>query len=151
MIDRTGQLDRLPAPHLSHLLDFGTEVVFAPGARIFEEGSAARQFWLLRSGSVALDMHVPGRHAVAVERLGPGDLLGWAWLFPPHRWHMSAESVGTVHALQFEAGAIRAECERDPEFGYHVILACARVVAERLQTSRLRILELYGPHASDAP
>jgi CRP-like cAMP-binding protein len=149
MIDPTGHLDRLPAPHLRRLLEFGTDVTFAPATRIFEEGSAARRFWLVRGGAVALDMHVPGRHAVPVARLGPGELLGWAWLFPPHRWHLGAETVGSVRAVQFEAAPVRAECERNPEFGYHVVLACAQVISERLHSSRARLLDPYGADGAD--
>ncbi|MFF7250135.1 Crp/Fnr family transcriptional regulator [Embleya sp. NPDC008237] len=119
-----------------------------PGTRLFEEERPARTFWLVEGGAVRLDMHVPGGHAATVETLGPGELVGWSRLFPPYRWHLSGRAVGTVRAVEFDAGAVRAECERDPDFGRAITLACAQVIAGRLQASRLRLLDLYGPHRS---
>ncbi|MYS79166.1 cyclic nucleotide-binding domain-containing protein [Streptomyces sp. SID5474] len=127
---------------------FGRPVTFESGARLFEEGRPARNFWIVESGSVRLDMHVPGRHAAIVETLGSGELIGWSWLFPPYRWHLGAQAVGTVRAVEFDTGAVRAECERDCDFGRALTLACAQVIAARLQSSRLRLQDLYGPHGS---
>ncbi|MFI1586048.1 hypothetical protein [Embleya sp. NPDC020630] len=55
--------------------------------------------------------------------------------------------------MESDAGAIRTERERDPAFGRAITPACAQVIAGRLQASRLRLLNLYGPHHStnDAP
>ncbi|WP_331772414.1 cyclic nucleotide-binding domain-containing protein (plasmid) [Embleya sp. NBC_00888] len=148
MFHATGRIGRIPKEHLDRLLAFGRPVTFESGSRLFEEGHPARNFWLVEGGSVRLDVHVPGRHAAAVETLGSGELIGWSWLFPPYRWHLGAQAVGTVRALEFDAAAVRAECERDPDFGRAITLACAQVIAARLQASRLRLPDLYGPHAS---
>ena len=32
----------------------------------------------------------------AVQTIGPGDALGWSWLFAPHRWHFTARAVESV-------------------------------------------------------
>lgn len=64
------------------------EVSFAIDERIFNEGGKADRFWIIHTGTVALDVHVPGRHAAVVETLGAGALLGWSWLVPPHHWHL---------------------------------------------------------------
>jgi hypothetical protein len=65
---------------------------FPAGARIFEEGSKADRFWIIRTGMVTLDVHIPGRRAATVDALGPGQLLGWSWLVPPHTWQLGAEA-----------------------------------------------------------
>ncbi|MEU0938551.1 MULTISPECIES: cyclic nucleotide-binding domain-containing protein [unclassified Embleya] len=148
MFHTTGRIGHIPKEHLDRLLAFGRPVTFESGSRLFEEGRPARNFWFVESGSVCLDMHVPGRHAVTVETLGSGELIGWSWLFPPYRWHLGAQAVSTVRALEFDAAAMRAECERDPDFGRAITLACAQVIAGRLRASRLRLLDLYGPQAS---
>ncbi|WP_020549763.1 hypothetical protein [Embleya scabrispora] len=62
--------------------------------------------------------------------------------------YLGGRAVGTVRAVEFDADAVRAEGERDPDFGRAITLACAQVIAGRLQASRLRLPDLYGPHAS---
>jgi CRP-like cAMP-binding protein len=91
---------------------------------------------------------VPGGRAAVIDTLGPGDLLGWGWLFPPHRWHLGATAASHVAALEFDAEALRAEFAGDPAFGHAVVLVCAQVIGERLAASRRRLLDLYGPHGA---
>ncbi|MFI6587808.1 hypothetical protein [Embleya sp. NPDC050493] len=81
---------------------------------MFEEDQPARTFRLLEAGAVYLDVHVPGGHAATVEMPGAGELVGWSRLFPPYRWHLGGRAVGAVRAVEFDAGAVRAECERAP-------------------------------------
>ena len=77
---------------------------FQPGEFLLREGAAATTFFLLRSGEVALELHVPGRGPVQMEKLGPGDVIGLSWIYPPHRVALDARAIGPVVALAF-AGA----------------------------------------------
>lgn len=97
-----------------------------------------------------LDLHVPGRRSPLVERLGPGDLLGWSWLFPPYVWHLGAETLSPVRATEFDAEAVRRLCREDPELGHALVLGCAEVIAHRLTSARTRLLDLYAPYGSGA-
>lgn len=102
----------------------------------------------MRSGSVTLDVHVPGRRAAAVETLGPEDLLGWSWLFPPYVWHLGATAFAPARALEFDAREVRALCEEDAVLGRELYLQVAGIVARRLHSARTRLLDLYGPQGS---
>jgi CRP-like cAMP-binding protein len=137
--------------HRERLLRFAHEVAFPSGARLFEEGQPADRFWIIRTGTVVLDLRVPGRGAADVDSLGHGELLGWSWHFPPYRWHLGAEALSPVRAWQFDADTVRAACARDPEFGRAVATWVGQVVAHRLQISRIRLLDLYAPHGSGTP
>lgn len=68
--------------HRERLLRIAHEVAFPSGARLFEEGQPADRFWIIRTGTVVLDLRVPGRGAADVDSLGHGELLGWSWHFP---------------------------------------------------------------------
>jgi CRP-like cAMP-binding protein len=133
----------LSRTQLDHLLPWSRKATFAAGARVFEEGRRAERFWIIREGRVALETEVPGRGAVVLETLGPGAVLGWSWLFPPYRWHFSAAAGEVTLALEFDAAAVRELCERDPEFGFDLAMRFTKVVVERLQTTRVRLLDLY--------
>ncbi|MZD55826.1 cyclic nucleotide-binding domain-containing protein [Streptomyces sp. SID5606] len=138
----------LPTEHRERLLRAAREVSFAAGARLFEEGGRSDRFWIVRTGSVTLDLCVPGRRAAVVESLGHGELVGWSWHFPPYRWHLGAEAMTPVRAWEFDAEAVRALCAQDPAFGRAVAVWVGNVVAHRLHAARIRLLDLYGPHGS---
>ncbi|MGP4114324.1 cyclic nucleotide-binding domain-containing protein [Streptomyces sp. 4N509B] len=151
MTTATGLLACLDPDQRERLLALAREVTFEAGCRVFEEGERADRFWLLRRGSVALDVHVPGRPSPVVETLGPGDLLGWSWLFPPHRWHLGARALDAVTADEFDASAVRRLCEHDTAVGYALAVAVAAVVGQRLRATRVRLLDLYGPPRDTPP
>ncbi|MCK7625113.1 cyclic nucleotide-binding domain-containing protein [Streptomyces sp. RS10V-4] len=140
--------DALPPDRRRRLAELAREVTLPRATRVFEEGRRADRFWIIRSGQVTLDQHVPGRRAVVVETLGRDEVLGWSWLFPPHIWHLGARTVGPVEALEFDAGLVRALCEDDPVLGRAVYRYVAETVAERLHLTRTRLLDLYGPQGS---
>ncbi|MEU0475045.1 Crp/Fnr family transcriptional regulator [Streptomyces olivaceus] len=141
-------LRTLPAEQRRRLFALAGPRAFSTGFRIFEEGEAADRFWLIRSGAVALDVYVPGRRAQVVETLGPGQQVGWSWIFPPYRWHLGATAVETVRAWEFDATEVRGLCATDTALGYELMRRSAAVIADRLQATRLRLLDLYTPDGS---
>ncbi|WP_030230932.1 MULTISPECIES: Crp/Fnr family transcriptional regulator [unclassified Streptomyces] len=141
----------LPVEHRDRLMRLAREVSFEAGERLFEEGRRADRFWIIRTGTVLLDLHVPGRRAAVIESLGHGELIGWSWHYAPYVWQLGAETLSPVRAWEFDAEAVRAACAQDPEFGRSVATWVGRVVAHRLQASRIRLLDLYAPYGSGAP
>jgi CRP/FNR family cyclic AMP-dependent transcriptional regulator len=119
-------------------------VHFGAGDRIFKEGGEADVFYVVRHGSVAVEAFVPARGPVTIETIEAGEVLGWSWLFAPYRWHFDARALGLVRATRFDAACLRAKCEQDPAFGYDLILRFTQVLIERLQWTRLRLLDVYG-------
>ena len=145
LMTMTKRLDAVSDEERGKLMALARAVEFPAGARIFEERGEADRFWLLREGEVRLELRVPGSAAAVTETLGQGSLLGWSWMFPPRRWHMSAKALTPVRAWEFDALEVRRLCERDPRFGYVFTLACAEVIGHRLERARTRLLDLYGP------
>jgi CRP/FNR family transcriptional regulator, cyclic AMP receptor protein len=117
---------------------------FESGEYLFREGDAADLFFAIRHGSVALEIHVPAREAVIIETLHEGDLLGWSWLFPPYRWAFDARAVESVSAVAFDGACLRGKCDADHDLGYELMRRIAQVIIERLQATRLRLLDVYG-------
>lgn len=121
----------------------GRTSVFHDGDALISEGEAANTFYVIRSGAVALETFVPQRGAVVLQTLHEGDLLGWSWLFPPYRFAFDARAVGDVHALAFDGACLRAKCDSDPALGYDLLKLFAGVIMERLQNTRLQLLNVY--------
>jgi CRP-like cAMP-binding protein len=122
----------------------GRPVAYEPGERIFAEGGPADRFWLIETGSVALDMRVPGRGDQVIETLAASTVLGWSWLLPPYRWQFGAVAREATAALAFDSAAVRRRCADDPAFGYAILCCFLPVITDRLQATRLRVLDLYA-------
>ena len=122
----------------------GRNVRFDAGETIFRQGDAADTFFVVRHGTVAVGNFVPPRGELVIETVEAGDLLGWSWLFPPYRSHFDARALSIVRATQFDGACLRDKCAADPAFGYDLMSRFAQVLIERLQWTRLRLLDVYG-------
>lgn len=119
-------------------------VRFEQGEQLCRRGDPADSFYVIRHGSVALETFVPARGPVMIETLEPGEVLGWSWLFPPYRWHLDARALTVVGALGFDGACLRGKCQDDPCVGYDLMSRFAQVLIERLQWTRLRLIDVYG-------
>ena len=122
---------------------------FHDGEMLFREGDQADTFYVIRHGTVALETYVPALGPVTIETIEPGEVVGWSWLFAPYRWHFDARALGLVRATAFDGACLRGKCETDPALGYDLMSRFAQVIIERLQWTRLRLLDLYGYGRAD--
>ncbi len=124
-----------------------SNVRFAADDWIFQEGENAAQFYLIRHGKVALKAFVPGRGEVTIETIGEGEVLGWSWLFPQYRWHFSARALELTRAIAFDGVCLRTKAEANHDLGYELLKRFSQTIIERLQATRLQLLDVYGVHA----
>lgn len=129
---------------MSMLVGCAQNVHFRPGEYLFHEGEAANRFFVVRRGRVALDVHVPGRGEQVVDTVDEGDVVGWSWFVPPYRWFFDARAVQDVSAVAVDATCLRDKCDDDPALGYEMMQRVANVMYHRLQSTRVRLLDLYG-------
>jgi CRP-like cAMP-binding protein len=118
-------------------------VDFEAGEIIFRQGHAAKRFYGLDHGRVALELHTPGKGTVVFETLGPGDIFGSSWLFPPYRYDYDARAVQDTLAVAFNAECLRDICEADHDLGYELMKRFAGIMRNRLQMARLQCLDIY--------
>lgn len=137
----------MEAERLTLLAGCASNVGFAAGDTIFHEGDPADAFYVIRRGTVAIELHAGARGALTIETIDSGDVIGWSWLFPPHRWHFDARALSDVRATAFDGGCLRGKCDADPALGYDLMKRFAQVFIERLRWTRLRLLDVYGDAA----
>jgi CRP/FNR family transcriptional regulator, cyclic AMP receptor protein len=126
--------------HRSVLAAATADVTFPDRHRLFEDAGSATRFWLIRSGRVILDVHVPGQGRVPIDTIGMGELVGWSWRFPPYPWAFGAVTGSPVEAVEVAAQAVRASCASDPVFAHEITYRLAHVLAKRLQSTRGRLI-----------
>ena len=120
---------------------------FEQGGHLCREGAPADRFYVIRFGVVSVETFAPTRGPVTIETAGAGDVLGWSWLFPPHKWHFDVRAQTLVRALALDGVCLRGKCEADPVLGYEMVKRFAEVVVRRLEATQLQLLDLYGKPA----
>ena len=121
-------------------------VRFEAGQYMFNEGQPADQFYLLRSGRVAIQISAPER-TLTVQTVGEDEIVGASWLVPPYRWGFDAKALELSRAIAMDAACLRGKCEGDHDLGYEMMKRFMPILIQRLHATRLQILDVYGVHS----
>jgi CRP/FNR family cyclic AMP-dependent transcriptional regulator len=124
------------------------EVTFERDRILFGEGEECSEFYLIVSGMVSLEI-APPSGVFRVDTLEAGDEFGWSSVMG-HGTVFQARALEDTRAIAFNAAELRALCERDTAFGYELMRRLLGVVADRLQVTRLHVMDSYWPVARRA-
>jgi CRP-like cAMP-binding protein len=130
--------------HLALIAGCAKNVRFEPGEMIWRQGEPADQFFIVRQGRVAVEMHGAGHGVLTLHTVGENEVTGWAWLIPPYRWRFDARAVTATRALSLDGKCLRGKCEKDTDLGFHLMSRFATLIAERVQAMSLQLLDVYG-------
>ncbi len=130
--------------HIQLIAGCASNFNIAAGKYIVHEGEEAELFYLIRRGRVALEAHAAERGPITIETIEAGEVLGWSWLFPPFRWHFSARTMESTQGILINGQCLRAKGEADHDLGYELVKRVAQVMMQRLQATRLQLLDLYA-------
>ena len=130
-------------PRYAHkLAGLALEAHFMPGQVIFKEKDKAGFFYLILSGSVALEILGPARH-IEIETLHDGDGMGWSALLGDEPKHLQARALTEVRALAFEGKSLRETCDNDPAFGCALLKRLLGMAVERLDAAGFQLVNRY--------
>lgn len=133
---------KMPSEYIPFIAENAKIQTFQKGERIFEKGYVASQFYLLLSGQVVLETpYIPGDGLLVVRTVGAGEPMGWSWFFPPYEWHFAARAAETSEIVVMDGVALRRLADEHPDFGYWLSRRIGAVLLERLEDTRMRLLE----------
>ena len=141
----------LNSQQLQMLAASALEMKFETGATIFEEGSPANRFYLILTGRVELSSEMEDRNVIPIQTLGPGDDLGWSWLFPPYAMHFTARALEPTTTIFFYGTRLREQCERDHELGYQLMKRIAVVTTQSLRATQRRLMQYIDKNTPEKP
>jgi CRP/FNR family cyclic AMP-dependent transcriptional regulator len=134
----------LDKKYLDIIAKNASQVSFDEGEFIFHENGKADKFFIIQEGIVALEAKLAqDRDPITVQMIGEGDVMGWAWLFPPHMWHFDAKAVAPTRAVAIDGNFMRDKCEEDHDLGYELLKRFAHMIQQRLQAVRLQNPNMY--------
>ncbi len=135
--------------HVEKLKAMATRVRFERDQVIFREGDECSEFYLIVTGMIALEIAAPG-HTFRVQTLHAGDELGWSALLMGRGKHFQARVLERADMLAFDGGELLAACKEDTQFGFVFMQHLLGIVAGRLQSTRLQLLDAHSPVAARA-
>ncbi|MEI6194465.1 MAG: cyclic nucleotide-binding domain-containing protein [Verrucomicrobiota bacterium] len=141
ILDAQPFLRGMTARQLDLLAEHSMFAEFKAGETILHEGDSANRFYLILEGQVELESRGVEGETVRIQTLGPGDVLGWSWLFPPYYWHFDARSVTPVKALFFYGTRLRELCAENHDFGYELMTRVSEIIIRRLQAARRQLVD----------
>jgi CRP/FNR family transcriptional regulator, cyclic AMP receptor protein len=134
----------LAPEYLQLMRGCATNASYETDAYIFREGEPAGHFYVVRRGRVALEISAAQLGIITVETADAGEVFGWSWLFAPYRWHFSARAVEPTGVTMLDGVCLREKCERDHDFGYELVKRVSHIIIERLQATRMQLLDAYN-------
>ena len=137
--------DGFTSEYMQLIAGCASNVRFASNEVIFREFEPADKFYMIRVGKVALETLAAQQGKITIETIEPGEVLGWSWLFEPYLWHFSARALEPTRAIVLDGKCLRGKGEENHDFGYELMKRISQILIHRLQATRLKELDFYGP------
>jgi CRP-like cAMP-binding protein len=134
----------LKQEHIALIGSLAKLVAFEPHERVFEQDTPASHFFLVREGSVTVEIPSIDGEPLPIQKLGADSLLGWSWLIAPYRWAFDARATSRCQVVAVDGERLREACEADPVLGYELLKRFAVLMAERLNAARRAAIRHYA-------
>jgi CRP-like cAMP-binding protein len=137
----------LPADYLPKLLEIAEERWFEENEIIFPEGARSKYLFLIASGRIALETMAGGQRIV-IQTLGAGDTMGWSALTETTTTHFQARALTHVQTIALDGTALSVVFEENHSLGYEMMKRLLPLVTERLDHTRMQLIDMYGKRAA---
>ena len=121
------------------ILQRGEIITVKKGTKVIEAGQPAATLLLVRSGKIELRFNVLYYNEsieVPLEIVGPGGVIGWSALIPPHNYTLTGYATEDSELFQLPGSTLQDYCAAHPRAGYTVMANIARIVSERYEIAR---------------
>jgi len=135
-------LQGLDADHIQILVGCARNTRFRTGEYLMREGEQEDTLYLLRQGTVAIEMPAAGGEAICLETVGPGDALGVS-LLTPAAAHLDCRARDTVLAFALDNQCLLRKMHEDPRLGFALTMKLLERTYERLSRARLQRMDVY--------
>jgi len=126
------------------ILSLAETFKYGAGEVIFQEGDPSLYLYILKSGRVAIEVHVPSKGRRTLLTAGPGDVFSWSALVEPRIETASARAVEETEALGIKGGALMDMSREDCALGFEIYRALSEIITARLIATRLQLLDVFA-------
>ncbi|HLY17086.1 MAG TPA: Crp/Fnr family transcriptional regulator [Bryobacteraceae bacterium] len=129
--------------HIARLASLATEVTFAESEVILLDRQQSRYFYLVTSGSVAVELHTAS-FTVSVLPVGPGETFGWSALLDHQETVFQVRARERTAALRIAGPDLAEACRNDTVLGVEILRRTLRVAAGRIKATEAKFAEMCG-------
>ena len=133
-------LQGMSSHHLELLALCAMPTEFEAGQFVLREGEPASGFYLIESGTVALETKAADGKTVVIDTVSAGEPLGWSWLFPPYLWSFDARAAEPCTALCFSGLLLRQHRDDDLTLSHELHKRASEVMVRSLQGARKKLI-----------
>lgn len=131
--------------HFEKILEITSLVEVDAKQELFREGDPEDFLYVVIQGRVAIEMFVPSRGRTRIHTAEPMDEIGWSSVTPVVRRRTAgARAVLPSCLLKIDAVKLRQICDEDCSLGYLIMRRMCNVIASRLLTTRLQLLDVFA-------
>lgn len=122
------------------LAECGSIVQFETDQMVFHAGDAAKGFYLVENGSVAVEGGEDGK-VITIDTVRTGEPLGWSWLFEPYVCEYAARALEPTTTIFIDALRLADHRGGDLTLGHELFKRMSTVMVRRLNAARARLVE----------
>jgi CRP-like cAMP-binding protein len=126
--------------HLELLALCAMPTEFEAGQIVLREGEPASGFYLIETGTVALETKTEDGKLVVIDTVSAGEPLGWSWLFPPYLWAFDARATAPCSAICLSGIMLRQHRDDDLTLSHELHRRASEVMVRRLQAARSKLI-----------
>jgi CRP-like cAMP-binding protein len=125
------------------------EETYDAGSLMYQNGDAARAIFLVLEGKIILVMDGSlGSHRpplqVTVDVVTKGESSGWSTVVEPYIYTLSARCIDRTRVIAIDGAGLRKLMEDDCLLGMRIMRATAKVIANRLNHTRIILVGERG-------
>jgi CRP/FNR family cyclic AMP-dependent transcriptional regulator len=137
-------LKGMPKNYIEEMVGCASNVRFDEGQYVFREGDESTHFYFIRHGKLAIELFRPNKGALVVQTLGPGDVLSWSWLFPPHYRNLDCRAVELTRAIALDGKCMLEKLNQDRDLALEIMKRFSHIMEQELEALRLNLADMYG-------
>jgi len=112
---------------------------------LFAEGEKDDFLYIVLEGKIAIEIFVPSHGKIRIFTAEPLDIIGWSSMTPVVRQRTAtARAILCSRVAAIDAKQLHQLCEEDHDIGYIIMRRLSNVVASRLLTTRLQLLDMLA-------
>lgn len=132
-----------PDSQLSELAKIAERKAYRKRVHVYERGDRATHLYVVNRGLVSLRDIEPGDLiGISYEICEPGELFGTASLVKPHEHSLTAVCLEDSEVTAIKADQLFDLCEKDPSFGYRLMLSIAQLYFDRYKNAKNQLYQM---------
>jgi len=125
------------------------EETFDAGAQMYQKGDPARALFMVLEGKIILVMDGSlGSHRpplqVTVDVVTKGESSGWSAVVDPYIYTLGARCIDRTRLIAIDGAKLRKLMDADCALGMRIMRATAKVIANRLNHTRIILVGERG-------